>query len=201
MKDRIFEFIKKVQAISHTGVTYSQCPYALDNYHELLEESTKMLHEYIKSEVQPYDIYADMLYPTPQPGVRVLIVKDNKILMAQDIDVPSDEWTIPGGWCDVDTSPVEASIKEVKEETGFDIKVTKLLALMDRNKYIESSVYNVYSIVFLAEIIGGSNNPNFEVNKAEFFDIENIPKLSNKLSAAELDVILHAYNTGEIHFE
>jgi 8-oxo-dGTP diphosphatase len=201
MKDKIFEFIKKVQAISHTGVTYSQCPYALDNYHELLEESAKMLHEYIKSEVQPYDIYKGVMYPTPQPGVRVVIVENGKILMTQDIDVPSDEWTIPGGWCDVDTSPVEASVKEVKEETGFDIKVTKLLALMDRNKYIESSVYNVYSIVFLAEIIGGENNPNFEVTEAKFFDINNLPKLSNKISLEEMDVILEAYSTGEIHFE
>lgn len=201
MKDKIFEFIKKTQAIAHTGVTYSECPYALDNYHELLEESSKMLHEYIKSDVQPYDIYKGVMYPTPQPGVRVVIVEGDKILMTQDVDVPSDEWTIPGGWCDVDTSPVEASIKEVKEETGFDIKVTKLLALMDRNKYIESSVYNVYSIVFLAEIIGGSNNPNFEVNKAKFFDIGDLPKLSNKLSREEIDVILEAYRTGEIYFE
>ena len=73
-----------------------------------------MLHEYIQSDVQPYDIYKGVLYPTPQPGVRVLIFKDDKVLMTQDIDVPSDEWTIPGGWCDVDTSPVEACIKEVE---------------------------------------------------------------------------------------
>ena len=31
-QDKIFEFIKKVNAISHTGVTYSKDPYALDNY-------------------------------------------------------------------------------------------------------------------------------------------------------------------------
>ena len=100
-QDKIFEFIKKVNAIAHTGVVYSKCEYALDNYHELLDLSTKMLHEYIKSDVQPYDIYRETYYPTPQPGVRVLIVKNNKILMAQDVDTPN-QWTIPGGWCDVD---------------------------------------------------------------------------------------------------
>lgn len=199
-KDKIFEFIKKVQAISHTGVTYSQCPYALDNYHELLELSSKMLHEYIKSEVQPYDIYKDTYYPTPQPGVRVLIIKDNKILMAEDIDTPN-EWTLPGGWCDIDTSPVEASIKEVKEETGFDIRVTKLLALMDRNKYTQSEIYNVYSIVFLAEITGGKNDPNFEVNKVDFFDLDSLPKLSHKLTKSELDIILEAYKADQVYFE
>lgn len=36
---------------------------------------------------------------------------------------------------------------------------------MDRNKYTQSEIYNVYSLVFLAQIIGGENNPNFEVKK------------------------------------
>ena len=199
-QDKIFEFIKKVNAISHTGVVYSKCEYALDNYHELLELSSVMLHEYIKSEVQPYNIYRDTYYPTPQPGVRVVIIKDNKLLMAQDVDTPN-EWTIPGGWCDIDLSPVETAIKEVKEETGFDIRVTKLLALIDRNKYTQSDIYNVYSIVFVGEIIGGENNPNFEVNEVKFFDLDDFPKLSNKVVKAELDVILDAYKYDKVHFE
>ena len=77
-QDKVFEFIKKVNAISHTGMTFSKCEYALDNYHELLELSSTMLHEYIKSEVQPYNIYCDAFYPTPQPCVRVVIIKDDK---------------------------------------------------------------------------------------------------------------------------
>ncbi|AJI47782.1 NUDIX hydrolase N-terminal domain-containing protein [Francisella philomiragia] len=199
-KDKIFEFIKKVQAISHTGVVYSKCPYALDNYHELLELSSKMLHEYIKSDVQPYDIYRDMYYPTPQPGVRVVIFQNNKLLMAEDADTPN-EWTIPGGWCDIDLSPVETCIKEVKEETGYDIKVTKFLALMDRNNYTQSEIYNVYSLVFVAEIVGGENSPNFEVNKVDFFDINELPKLSHKLTKEELDIILKTYKDNTVYFE
>nr|WP_224732634.1 NUDIX hydrolase N-terminal domain-containing protein [Francisella sp. SYW-9] len=199
-KDKIFEFIKKVQAIAHTGVVYSKCEYALDNYHELLELSTKMLHEYIKSDVQPYDIYLGTHYPTPQPGVRVVIFKDNKLLMAQDVDTPG-EWTIPGGWCDIDLSPVETCVKEVKEETGYDIEVTKFLALMDRNNYTQSEIYNVYSLVFLAEIVGGENNPNFEVDKVEFFELDNLPILSHKLTKKELDIILDTYRNNQIYYE
>lgn len=199
-QDKIFEFIKKVNAISHTGVVYSRCEYALDNYHELLELSSSMLHDYIKSDVQPYNIYCDTYYPTPQPGVRVVIIKDGKLLMAQDADTPG-EWTIPGGWCDVDLSPVETCVKEVKEETGFDVKVTKFLALMDRNNYTQSEIYNVYSLVFLAEIIGGENNPNFEVIEVDWFDMDNLPKLSHKLTNQELDIILKTYKGNEIYFE
>ncbi len=199
-QDKIFEFIKKVNAIAHTGVVFSKCEYALDNYHELLELSSTMLHDYIKSEIQPYDIYRDTYYPTPQPGVRAVIFKDGKLLMAQDVDTPN-EWTIPGGWCDINLSPVETAVKEVKEETGYDIKITQLLALIDRNKYTQSEVYNVYSIVFVGEIIGGENKPNFEVNEVKFFDIDDLPKLSNKVVREEMDVILDAYRNDTIHLE
>lgn len=198
--DKIFEFIKKVNAISHTGMTFSKCEYALDNYHELLELSSTMLHEYIKSEVQPYNIYQGTYYPTPQPCVRVVIIKDDKLLMAQDVDTPN-KWTIPGGWCDVDFLPIETAIKEVKEETGYDIKVTRLLALIDRNKYTQSEIYNVYSIVFVGEIIGGKNNPNFEVNEVKFFALDDLPALSNKVVKKEMDVILDAYKHDKVHLE
>lgn len=199
-QDKIFEFIKKVNAIAHTGVVYSKCEYALDNYHELLELSSTMLHQYIKSEVAPYNIYRDTYYPTPQPGVRVVIMKNNKLLMAQDIDTPN-QWTIPGGWCDIDLSPVETAIKEVKEETGYDIKIIKLLALLDRNKHTQSKLYNVYNMVFVGEIIGGENKPNFEVNEVDFFDLTDLPKLSNKVVKTELDIILEAYKYDKVYFE
>ena len=199
-QDKIFEFIKKVNAISHTGVTFSKCSYALDNYHELLELSSTMLHEYINSEVQPYNIYQDTYYPTPQPCVRVVIINDDQLLMAQDMDTP-DKWTLPGGWCDIDLSPVETAIKEVKEETGYDIRVTRLLALIDRNKYTQSEIYNVYSIVFVGEIIGGENKPNFEVNEVKFFNLDDLPNLSNKVVREELVIILDAYKSDKIHFE
>lgn len=200
MKDKIFEFIKKVNAIAHTGVIYSKDSYALDNYNELVEMSSKMLNEYIKLDIQPYDIHHKMYYPTPQPGVRVVTIKDNKLLMAQDVDTPG-EWTLPGGWCDIDLSPVQTCIKEVKEETGYDIIVNRLLALIDRNNYTQSEIYNVYSLVFLANIIGGENNPNFEVNKVDFFNLNEIPKLSHKLTKKELEIILKAYINHEVYFE
>lgn len=201
MKDKIFEFIKKVQAVSHTGVTYSKCPYALDSYHELLDISSKMIHEYIQSDVQPYDIYKDVYYPTPQPCVRVIIIKDGKLLMVQENDTQEHLWSIPGGWCDIDNSPAQAAIKEAKEETGYDVELTKLVAVMDRNKYHKSKIYNVYNIVFLARIIGGENAPNYEVNKAKFFELDNIPLMSNKMSNKELEIAIEYSQKAEVFFE
>lgn len=201
MKDKIFEFIKKVNAISHTGVTYSKCPYALDNYHELLELSTKMIHEYMQSTIQPYNVYKNVHYPTPQPCVRIVIIKNNKVLMVQENDTPKKYWTLPGGWCDIDSSPVEAALKEAQEETGLIVKITNLLAVIDRNKYSQSELYNVYNLVFLAEVIGGEIDPNYEVDTVEFFELDKLPEFSNKMSAKEFEISINAMKLGQTYFE
>ena len=198
---KIEEFILDVENISKNAFKNSSCPYAKDNFEELTQEC-----KYIKEELKdltynPYKINKDIYYSTPQPGVRILVVKNNKVLMTQDKDSPKHLWTLPGGWCDIDISPVVTAKKEMFEETGYKVKIIKLLALIDRNIYEKKTIDNVYNIVFLAEIIGGKNNPNFEVSEVKFFDIDNLPEFSNKLSRQEFDIILKAYKTNTTYFE
>ena len=40
---------------------------------------------------------------------------EGKILLVQE---KNGTWSLPGGWCDVDLSVKENTIKEVKEEAG-----------------------------------------------------------------------------------
>jgi len=198
MKDKIFEFIKKVNAISHTGLFYSKDDYAIDNYKELLKESTTMLKEYIGMEANPYDIYQEFYYPTPQTCVRTLVFNEGKILLVQEAKMfDKGKWSLPGGWCDIDTTPAEAAIKEVKEESGYEVKITKLLGIQDRRNYHKSKMYDVYNIFFLAEVVGGSNNPNFEVIKADWFDMKELPELSSKTTMEELMIIYQNYIDGK----
>ena len=42
----IYDFVLKVQSISKIGLTYSQDPYALTNYRELNNLSTKFLEDF-----------------------------------------------------------------------------------------------------------------------------------------------------------
>jgi len=201
MKDKIYEFIKKVNAIAHTGMTYSKDEYAIDNYRELLEVSTRMLVEYMKLDIQPYDIYQDFYYPTPQPCVRVFVMRDDKILMVQEAKMnDKGKWSLPGGWCDIDKSPMESAIGEVKEESGYDVMITKLLGISDRSKYIKSKMYVTYNIYFLAEVIGGEANPNFEIQAVNWFSINDLPELSTKTTMNEFMTIYNNYKNGNDSF-
>lgn len=191
MRDDILDFIKEVQAISHIGQQYSTDPYAIDNYSQLQSLSAQMLAKYSQQQIIKRDMYVDYEYPTPQPAVRTLVFNqtDNKMLFVQERD--SGLWSLPGGWIDVNSTPALCAVKEVEEESGYECDVTRLLAVFDRNKYLErQSMYDILCFYFAAEVIGGEARPNHETMAVDWFDIDDLPPLSNKNTAKE---ITHAY--------
>lgn len=52
---------------------------------------------------------------------------NRKVLMVKNID--NDTWSLPGGGVEGNESLEEALIREVKEETGYEIKVHGVVSL------------------------------------------------------------------------
>ena len=59
--------------------------------------------------------------------------------------------SFPGGWVDVGESPSESVEREVKEESGYEVRAVRLLALWDRNKHPHSA----HSLPRLQALPGG----------------------------------------------
>ena len=62
-------------------------------------------------------------------GIHLLVRKEGKFLVlkrASNVKEP-DCWDLPGGTNEWGEQPVEAAIRETKEEAGLEIDVTKLL--------------------------------------------------------------------------
>lgn len=191
MSDQYLEFIKKVQSISQIGLSFSTDPYAIDNYKELKELSVEMLHSYIGLPKIECDLYKDYQYPTPQPAVRAMILKDNKILLVKEKD--SGKWSLPGGWCDIDCTPMQTAIKETFEESGYVIECPKLLAVFDRRNYIKKSIYDVYCLYFQGNVVSGEAKCNHETSEVGWFELNNLPPLSRKNSHEEIERAYKVY--------
>ena len=200
MENQALEFIKKVQSIAQIGLSFSTDPYAIDNYEELRKISIRMLKEYTSLPDDECELYKDFIYPTPQPAVRTLVVRDNKLLLVKEKD--SGLWSLPGGWCDIDCTPKETAIKETYEESGYVIECTKLLAVFDRRHYIKKSLYDVYCLYFLGNVVAGEAKCNHETEDIGWFEVSNLPSLSRKNSIEEIQKAYHVYKEKlETYFE
>ena len=116
----------------------------------------------------------DSGYATPKVDVRGVVFRAGKILLVQE---RSDGlWTMPGGWADVGDSPADAVVREIQEESGYEARATKLLALLDRNRHGHPlHVNHIYKAFIRCEIIGGSPTTSHEIQGVGFFAEGEIP--------------------------
>ena len=178
------QFVSRCQAIAKIGKKFSTDPYALENYEELEQLSTAMLSEVNDEEIG--NIYCQDVYPTPSCSVRVVVLDDkHRLLMVQEKQDLG--YAVPGGWCEVFDSLKETAIKEVKQETGLTIRVKRLLAIFQRERYKDyPTMISEQVHYFLGEIEGGDPQPNHEIVQVGFYELDKIPELSRKNSSSEL---------------
>ena len=88
-------------------------------------------------------------------------------------------WTLPGGWADVNDTPSEAVEKEIRQESGYEAKASKLVAVYDRNQHGHPPyVFHVYKLFFLCELTGGAPAASIETDGVDFFAEDDLPGLS-----------------------
>ena len=84
-------------------------------------------------------------------------------------------WLYPTGWCDVGYSAAEVVEKEVEEETGIEVEIVRLIAVLDGLRLGMSRI-PIYSLLFHCRAIGGELNPHpLEVADLGWFSQDNLP--------------------------
>ena len=92
-------------------------------------------------------------YQTPKIAVGAVVGNDRgEMLLVQRGD--SGIWLYPTGWADVGYSASEVAVKEVREETGIECEVVRLIAVLDGLRRRFTSI-PLYSLVFHCRATGG----------------------------------------------
>ncbi|MGG0284284.1 NUDIX hydrolase [Peribacillus butanolivorans] len=205
MEPKWLEWAKQLQSIAQAGLTYSKDIYDLERFElvrnisvEILSQQTDMDMTVIKD-----SFASETGYATPKVDIRAVVFRNNKILMVKENT--DGDWALPGGWADIGLTPSEVAVKEVKEESGFDVKTIKLLGVLDKKCHPHPpSLYHVYKMFIQCEIIGGQPKEGIETSAVEFFAENELPSLSiarNTESQIEL-AFKHLHNPQEpIHFD
>lgn len=116
------------------------------------------------------------------PRVGVVTIKDDKILLVKSKYGEKTFWIVPGGGIEFEETAEECGVREVKEETGLDIKIEKFLYL--REFIPKNDKDHVIDLFFLGEIIGGElivgedpDNDKNVIKGVEFVPIDTLKDL------------------------
>lgn len=164
---------RELKAIAEAGLRYSDGPYDRERY-ERLHELASLPMQAVAPEFKWPQEFA---YATPKVDIRAAVIDDqDRILLVQESS--TGEWTLPGGWADLNVSPAENAVKEVREESGMEVEVVKLMALWDKDKQGHPrQPEHVYKLVFLCRLLGGKLTTSLETSGADFFHAEDLPPL------------------------
>lgn len=113
----------------------------------------------------------------PKIIAAALIEKGGKLLLIKEkLASGKEKWIVPGGAVEFGENLEEAVKREIKEETGLDVKITKFIGF----KEVIAPQFDYHTIVFfyLAEPIGGSLVlEDDQILDGNFFSPEEIKNL------------------------
>ncbi len=172
------EWAQRIAAIANTGLYYAQNHYDGDRYQQLLDIAAEMLASASQSDPAKIRalLNADDGYITPKVDVRGAVFKDGKVLLVREAG--DGLWSLPGGWADVGDSPAAAVEREIREESGYQARAVKLMAVDDRNRRNRRSIFAVYKLFFLCDLIGGEARTSEESLAVDWFAPDKLPPLS-----------------------
>jgi 8-oxo-dGTP pyrophosphatase MutT (NUDIX family) len=102
---------------------------------------------------------------------------DNKVLLERRSDCGM--WGLPGGRIDPGESAVEAAIRESREETGLEVRVTAFVGVYsepaERIVNYGDNIVQLVDIVMEAEIVAGTLTLSEESEELRFFDPADPP--------------------------
>ena len=171
---------RELQAIAQTGLHFSESEYDRERYRKILAISIEMFADCSgEAPALIRGLFENQAgYATPKVDVRGVVFRDDKLLLVQE---RSDGlWTLPGGWADVNDSPSEAVEREIAEESGFQAKAERMLAIFDRAKHGHEPpfAFHVYKLFILCRLEGGEARSAMETTGVEFFGESEVPPLS-----------------------
>lgn len=110
----------------------------------------------------------------------VVADKAGAILLIERTD--NGLWTIPGGGMEIGETIAETAIREVKEETGLDVAVQRLVGIYSDPRHVveysDGEVRQQFSVCFACAVTGGQLATSSESRRVGFFapkDVEAMP--------------------------
>ena len=107
----------------------------------------------------------------------VVIEKDGKVLFQRRAD--NGTWGLIGGLVEMNETYAQAAVREAREETGLEVKLTGFLGIFHNHDMVwaNGDAAHVISAMYTAEIVSGEPRIDEESFELRFFGKDEFPEL------------------------
>lgn len=127
-----------------------------------------------------------LLLPKHLLGVVAVILNErNELLLFKHSYHLHKPWGLPGGWVSAGERPTCAIVREIKEESGCDVDVLRLLLAC------ESPRRNHLTLVFLCSRPRGEFIPSVEVTNFRYVPLADVEP---QLEQSQADIFVEIFN-------
>jgi 8-oxo-dGTP diphosphatase len=115
-----------------------------------------------------------VFYQNPVPAAGAIIVENDSILLVKRAHPPRiGWWCIPAGFMEWSEHPSQTAVRELKEETGLDVRLTSFFEVYSGQDDPRS---NAVLMLYLAEIVGGTMQASDDALEVRFFSFSDLPE-------------------------
>ncbi|HVN55925.1 MAG TPA: NUDIX hydrolase [Anaerolineaceae bacterium] len=173
------DWARDIQAIGQTGLHFSSNDFDRMRYQRLIDIASEIFSKASDLPVETFNqiFMAERGYACPKIDVRAAVFQEDRVLLVRERQ--DGGWSLPGGWADVNEPPSSMVEREVREESGYQVKACQVIGVYEANHDREPiAVYHAYKIVFLCDLLGGEATISNETSAVGFFNVDDLPPLS-----------------------
>ncbi|CUU54559.1 NUDIX hydrolase [Frankia sp. CcI49] len=112
-------------------------------------------------------------------GSAVVVDGEGRILLQRRAD--TGKWALPGGQMDIGESFANCVIRETKEETGFDVRIDRIIGIYSDPHHVfaydNGEIRQQFNICCACTITGGSVQVSEESTAVGFHDLATLDQL------------------------
>ena len=171
----IYALLDELRTIARNGLHFSSNPYDRERYERLLELTTQSYGERLQvpEEAVRERFLNELGYITPKVGADAAIFNERgEILLMERAD--GSGWCLPCGWVEPNERPVDAAVREVREETGLEIEVVQLVGVFTRMPSEKNGPHTMIAVVHLCEIVDGELTLSHEGLALRYWSIDEM---------------------------